>query len=519
MSLTKATYSMIDGAPVNVLDFGAVADGVTDSTAAIQSAINYASNNNRSVVYFPAGKYLTNTLYVTYDAALNPNFNSSINGRITLKGEGKIPGADYTSWTTSSPVIGTLLISSATTLSAVILSTSTAAYANRQQVIKDMTIAANTTAYVVENNAAPDQSGLENVAIIQQNAAGSGVFWKSSWYTYWRGVIIGTPSTVTSTGNGLVFESALFAGLFNFISCSFTGNFANSVKIGPNSGSANLAFQNCGFESATNAGLLIDAEVRSISLRDCYWENNGVNHIKVNTASGVTNLVVDSGLFFGGNTAATAPSGSFIDLQVGSSADISNCTFFRPHTTLVYNEYDAGNPSGNRTTVRNCAVDVSGATYGGGAFFYCFDSNDQNGIPLSVNNQITPSAVVVLVNPAYLLGSAVSGSASRYLSYGFTSVFSRAMDVAFEQDFPQTTLASVRLYTTTAASCSVQMPSGGISESRTFYLANSSTSTQSLDILQNGGGTLTTLAAGTAVICIGNPATSKWVALKTTFFD
>jgi len=42
MSLTKASYSMITGAPVNVLDYGADPTGTNDSTAAIQAAINYA---------------------------------------------------------------------------------------------------------------------------------------------------------------------------------------------------------------------------------------------------------------------------------------------------------------------------------------------------------------------------------------------------------------------------------------------------------------------------------------------
>lgn len=52
MSLTKATYSMIQGAPANVLDFGAVGDGVANDRAAIQAAFNASK-----CVYFPAGTY------------------------------------------------------------------------------------------------------------------------------------------------------------------------------------------------------------------------------------------------------------------------------------------------------------------------------------------------------------------------------------------------------------------------------------------------------------------------------
>lgn len=56
MSLTKASYSMITGAPLNVLDYGAKGDGTTDSYAAIQAAINAASDTGQSV-FIPSGVY------------------------------------------------------------------------------------------------------------------------------------------------------------------------------------------------------------------------------------------------------------------------------------------------------------------------------------------------------------------------------------------------------------------------------------------------------------------------------
>jgi hypothetical protein len=56
MSLTKASYSMITGAPANVLDFGADSTGVADSAPAFTAAL--AASN---LVYIPNGTYRTNT--------------------------------------------------------------------------------------------------------------------------------------------------------------------------------------------------------------------------------------------------------------------------------------------------------------------------------------------------------------------------------------------------------------------------------------------------------------------------
>lgn len=64
MSLTKATYSMIEGAPINALDFGVVGDGITDDYAALQSALDYAVANQKAVV-LPSGRYkITNSLII-----------------------------------------------------------------------------------------------------------------------------------------------------------------------------------------------------------------------------------------------------------------------------------------------------------------------------------------------------------------------------------------------------------------------------------------------------------------------
>jgi hypothetical protein len=79
MALTKAHNRMIEGAPVNVKDFGAVGDGVTDDTAAIQAAIDTGRK-----VFAPAGIYLV--------ASLTPASNGYLNiygeeGSTELKGK------------------------------------------------------------------------------------------------------------------------------------------------------------------------------------------------------------------------------------------------------------------------------------------------------------------------------------------------------------------------------------------------------------------------------------------------
>jgi predicted Zn-dependent peptidase len=103
MALTKVTYSMIEGAPLNVRDFGAVGDGVTDDTAAIQAAVAAANSDLtvNSLVF--EGTFLVDYLNVgvnnvlceiTRDDLLGWQADHYASQRLTLVAAGKVDHAE-----------------------------------------------------------------------------------------------------------------------------------------------------------------------------------------------------------------------------------------------------------------------------------------------------------------------------------------------------------------------------------------------------------------------------------------
>ena len=67
MSLTKVSYSMIEGAPANIVDYGADPTGATDSTAAFQNAIDYLNSLNGGTLIVPYGRYRLDSPVTVYN--------------------------------------------------------------------------------------------------------------------------------------------------------------------------------------------------------------------------------------------------------------------------------------------------------------------------------------------------------------------------------------------------------------------------------------------------------------------
>ena len=255
MAITKATYAMIDGAVFNVLDYGAVGNGTTDSTAAIQAAIDAANAANAGTVFFPAGTYkLTDTV--------------NLKANVVLKGAGR--RVTYLTQFTNSKRC---------------LSQSNTSFYND---ISDLSFTIN--AGVTGATLIQLEGGSSNIQSCNFVGGANGAIVSATYYVNFTGCEFGNQTT----------RGLQFSGVGGANSNSVTGTkFANITGdcISVSSGTYSVNVYGCAFEVITGYGINSEAAIGTII--GCYFETISIAAININGTSGIfmaNNYFADNGL-------------------------------------------------------------------------------------------------------------------------------------------------------------------------------------------------------------------------------
>jgi len=257
MSLTKISYSMINGDVVNVLDYGAIGDNVTDSTLAIQNAINYAAPLGK-VVFIPAGTYKITKLTLPQQA-----------GGIEIVGEARCDSNSLS----SGNYVGTVLVSADTT-GDIISADGGVAYTNRGVKISNLALRCATSGYAIYLKSCLEQTQLVNLTIFNSNVAGNGVGLENCWVGCFVSGCSITGSASSATGYGIkIFNDQLAGGYL--IENTTAANFGTGMYFG------DLVYQCIALNSAAEGcyfGFTVD-DSANVQINNCHTEFSKINGI------------------------------------------------------------------------------------------------------------------------------------------------------------------------------------------------------------------------------------------------
>lgn len=263
---------------ISVKDFGAVGDGVTDDTTAIQAAISAVSTNG-GIVNFPAGSYkITSTIRIS-------------NNHIYLVGEGGTVDGNVV-------YVGGMTAALASLTSKLVWAGASSG------------TAVQWTPYPDDGTkAALNGGGMIDIAIDGANIAGVGLDVRTVRYGRWENVSVlrctavntklGTTASNVTGGN----KSIAFCTFRNFISSNSTigGNTAKTLVLYGHATDGNVAineFDNCGFYNASGTGSHIEVEnCDSNTFMHCRWNGSLTLHATDTGTYSTTDAVARHNVF------------------------------------------------------------------------------------------------------------------------------------------------------------------------------------------------------------------------------
>jgi hypothetical protein len=290
MSLTKATYSMIEGAPANVLDYGADRTGAANSTAAFTAALTAGKS-----VTIPSGDYL-------------------LSSSVTTNAPVVINGLDAD----SSLLTGGLVIDSTQTRYGYVLN-----------VNLDGPNTGSGTGLTVDETHRMKFDGVTAKEYL--NGANFN-------YAYLN-VLINCEFSFNSTG-------AVFRNYTNGTTV-YSSTFANNTNHGAEvRSSQKFTFHGCDFENNTNYGLVVDSSdngtLQNLNCKvdSCYFENNASDVI---VGSGANAVLTRNAVFTDNVHLGSKTYGYLVDYALGTKIirpDFVGATFSAAAISLTANSDD-----------------------------------------------------------------------------------------------------------------------------------------------------------------------------------
>lgn len=365
MSLTKVSFSMIEGAYLNVLDYGAVGDGTTLDTAAFDLAIT-AANANGVAVFVPAGTYRV--------------------GRIDLKSNVSLIGEP-----------GTVL--------------------KRND---------NILMGVSYNGTTVDNVTVENIEF-DDNASGAAGTWKFCVYIadatnvtfrnckFYNGYDV----AIKDAGPDGIYISTGSSGRNDILieNCTFEEFTRNGISI--TNGANGVTVRGCTFKECGLFGMDVESDfgnaiyARNITVENCQFLNNGDIALRAGeiTATGGLNFVAPSpvtsyhslntrvsGCYFKTTSAINATGIAYLSISSTYNMIVTDCIFDVPDTASPHwvmfdsgaYESDNGIVSNNvfRVLVQAYAfqnLKISGNTFSG-SLAYLLTAGQGNGKLITDNN-------------------------------------------------------------------------------------------------------------------------------------
>jgi hypothetical protein len=276
---------------VSVKDFGAVGDGVTDDTAAIQAAIDYGAVLGKKIL-FPASTYSITSLTLPQS-----------DGGIYLCGEARsghygLSLIDYK---------GAVLVSTLTSGN-IISCDGGVSVINRAIILENFSLKVATSGYAISLVGAPEVTTIRNLTIRNTNTSGSGINLEKCYSgVSLEKLLIHTDSP--NTGFGVRIESIVVAGGIKIDGCQINGFGRNLNAV---SGIYQILVVSSAFEGG-GYGAYIDGEC-NVEFHKCHFEFNNENAIFLNNS--VSTLVKGCSFYSNANSVSA---GTQSEIDIGGS--------------------------------------------------------------------------------------------------------------------------------------------------------------------------------------------------------